>query len=58
MRASLWNLVKLISILPGACGEARMFGLPSRQKVRSVRYRPRNGTAGGVVLRSRVRYSW
>ena len=71
--ASLWYLLKLINFLSGAVGEGRVEGLPSRQNVRSVRYKPdfdqaistrkdqgrlpRKGTAGGLVFLSLPRYS-
>lgn len=38
--ASLWYLLKLSNFLSGDFGEVRCEGLPSRQKVMSVKYRP------------------
>ena len=40
IRANLWYLLKFNSCLCGAVGDERYEGFPSRQKVRSVKYRP------------------
>jgi len=50
--ASLWYLLKLISFFSGAVGEGRVEGLPSRQNVRSVRYKPDSWSDGFGTVRS------